>query len=319
MTARDGHRVLVTGATGFVGRALLPRLLAAGYRVRAALRRPEAVLPAGVEAVTVADLGATPDWRPALEDVRFVVHLAARVHVMGKTGPEALALYHEINALGTHRLAQAARAAGVERVLLLSSVKAMGEGGPTPLTETTPPAPADAYGRSKLAAESLLREAAQDAMAWVVLRPPLVYGPGVGANFLRLLRLARSGLPLPLAAIDNRRSLVFVDNLADAITHCLTHPGAADRCFLIHDGQPLSLPELIRRLSHALGRPARLFPLPAMLLRLAGEEAYQRLCGSLVVDDTALRTATGWKPVATIDDGLAATAAWARQGDLAKG
>ncbi len=310
--------ILVTGATGFVGRALLPRLLAARHRVRAVVRGPGAAMPAGVEAVTVADLGSVPDWGPALAGVRLVVHLAARVHVMGETGAEAEALYHRINVEGTRRLATAAAAAGVERFLLMSSVKAMGEGGGATLTELTPARPTDAYGRSKLAAEAALREAAGTTMAWVVLRPPLVYGPGVGANFLRLLRLAGRGLPLPLAAIDNRRSLVFVDNLADAVALCLVHPGAANRCFLVHDGEPLSVPDLIRRLARSLGRPARLFPVPPGLLRLGAaalgaDAAFERLCGSLTVDDTALRAATGWAPPVSTEDALAATAAWARQ------
>ena len=307
-------RVLVTGATGFVGRTVLPDLLARGYRVRAALRRP-APLPAGIETVTVAELGPDTEWEPALAGVDLVVHLAARVHMPGETGPEAAARYHRTNIEGTRRLAGAAVAAGVRRFVFMSSVKALGEGGDEPLTEATPPAPGDPYGRSKLEAEAALGQAAGTAMGWVVLRPPLVYGPGVGANFLRLLHLSRSGLPLPLAAVNNRRSLVFVGNLASAVGTVLGHPGAANQAFLVHDGTALAVPDLIRRLARHVGRPARLFPVPPRLLRLAARGlgargAFERLCGSLEVDDSALRTATGWVPPVSTDQGLAATVAW---------
>jgi len=309
-------RVLVTGATGFVGRALLPRLLEQGWVVRAAVRRPDAALPEGVEAVVAGDLEAGVDWRPALEGVDLVVHLAARVHVMGETGMDVLERYRRTNVAATRRLAEAARAAGVRRFLLMSSVKAMGEGGGAPFTEATPPAPADPYGVSKLEAEAALcaaaGDAAGDAMEWVVLRPPLVYGPGVGANFGKLLTLARRGVPLPLGAVRNRRGLIFVGNLADAVIRCLTHPGAAGRCFLIQDGEPLAVPELVRRLAACFGRRALLVPVPVALLRLAARvlgarAAFDRLCGSLEVDDSALRRATGWTPPFTVDEGLRAT------------
>ena len=310
-------RVLVTGATGFVGRTLVPRLLGQGWAVRAAVRDVcgAAALPAGVEAMVVGDLEGPVDWRPALEGVGLVVHLAARVHVMGETGQDALGRYRRANAEATRRLAEAAAAAGVRRFLLMSSVKAVGEGGESPYTEATAPAPADPYGLSKLEAEAALRAvAAGSAMDWVVLRSPLVYGPGVGANFLRLLKIARRGLPLPLGAVRNRRSLVFVGNLADAVVCCLGHPGAANRCFLVHDGATLAVPELVRRLAGLMGRKIWLPPVPLPLLRLGAgllgaRAAFDRLCGSLEVDDSALRRATGWTPPFTTEDGLRATVA----------
>jgi nucleoside-diphosphate-sugar epimerase len=317
-------RVLVTGATGFVGRALLPRLLDQGWSVRAALRRsepPVPPLPATVETVTVGELGPDTDWRAALDQVELVVHLAARVHVMAEHGAEALARYRRVNVDGSRRLAEAARTAGVRRLLLMSSVKAVGEGGGAPLTAATVPAPADPYGQSKLEAEAAVRTAAlaplpaRPPLAFVVLRPPLVYGPGVGANFLRLLALSRRGWPLPLAAIDNRRSLIYVGNLADAVIRCLVDPGAAGGCFFVHDGAPLAVPELFRRLARNLGRPARLVAVPVPLLRLAAGlvgagAAFHRLCGSLEIDDSALRRATGWTPPFTTDAGLRATTDW---------
>ena len=316
-------RVLITGATGFVGQTLIPHLLSHGYHVRAALRRP-APVPAAVEPALVGELGPTTEWLQALAGVDLVVHLAARVHVMGETGPEAAAHYHRTNVEGTRRLAEAAAAAGVRRFLLMSSVKALGEGGHAPLTEATPPAPTDPYGCSKLGAEVALAQAAGTAMSWVVFRPPLVYGPGVGANFLKLLRLSRSGLPLPLAAIDNRRSLVFAGNLADAVCRALDHPGAANRRFLVHDGAALAVPELIRRLAHHFGRPARLFPVPPAVLRLTATAlgargAFERLCGSLEVDDSALRNRLGWVAPVTVDEGLKATVAWYRDRPINSG
>ncbi|MEI8394094.1 MAG: NAD-dependent epimerase/dehydratase family protein [Rhodospirillaceae bacterium] len=304
-------RVLVTGATGFVGRVLVRRLLEGGWNVRAAVRAP-ATLPAGVEVAAVGDLEHPVDWRPALEGVDFVIHLAARVHRSGESGPEVLACYRRTNVLATRRLAEAAATAGVRRMVLMSSVKALGEGGSEPLSAATVPAPAEPYGISKLEAESALAEAAGAGLDWTVLRPPLVYGPGVGANFRRLMQVVRRGVPLPLGAVRNRRSLIYVGNLADAVIRCLDHPAAAGRRFLIQDGEAPAVPELVRRLARLLGRPARLVPVPVPLLRagamlVGASAAFTRLCGSLEVDDSELRCTTGWLPPFTLDDGLRAT------------
>ncbi|MEI6986564.1 MAG: NAD-dependent epimerase/dehydratase family protein [Rhodospirillaceae bacterium] len=328
-------RVLVTGATGFIGRALMPQLLDRGWKVRAALRISDSTLPDGVELVTVGDVADLPDWRPALKEVDLVVHLAARVHVMADSAPDALARYRRINVDATRQLAEMARNAGVRRFLLMSSTKAAGEGGPNPLTEEMPPNPTDPYGISKLEAEAALREAANgklasgklangnlagNSMTWVALRPPLVYGPGVGANFLKLLGLARHGMPLPLGAVRNRRSLIYVGNLVDAVIHCLVHPDAANHSFFIHDGEPLSVPELINRLARLYGQPPlRQVAIPVPLLRLGAamlgmSTTCDRLCGSLEVDDSALRRATNWSPRFTIDEGLRAVVNW----DLAR-
>ena len=310
--------VLVTGATGFVGRAVLPQLLNQGWRVRVAVRRSMGPLAAPLEAVEVmpvGDLGDTIDWQPALAGIDLVVHLAARVHVMGENGAEALARYRQVNVEGTRRLVEAARCAGVQRFLLMSSVKAVGEEGNAPLSEATPSAPVDPYGLSKLEAEEVLRSTAGEAMEWTFLRPPLVYGPGVGANFLKLLRISQRGWPLPLGAVCNRRSLVYVGNLADAVVRCLIHPGAVGRGFFVHDGEALAVADLIRRLARLYGRSARLLPVPPVLLRLGAgllgaRGLYDRVCGSLEVDDSALRRATGWSPPFTTDDGLRLTVDW---------
>ena len=310
-------RVLVTGATGFVGSALLPAFRAHGHVVRAAVRRSTGC--DADEQVRVGDLSPDTDWREALAGVDAVVHLAARVHVMHDTSTDPLADFRRSNVEGTAALARAATASGAKRLVYLSSIKVNGEathGGA--FTERDPPAPKDPYGVSKAEAEEALRRiAAESGLEVVVLRPPLVYGPGVRANFLRLMRLADRGVPLPFRAVDNRRSMVFVGNLADAIVRCVEHPAAAGRTFLVSDGEDLSTADLIRRLAKALGKSAILVPVPPGLMRAAanvlgkGAEA-DRLLGSLRIDSSVLRERLGWRPPFTVDQGLAATAAWYR-------
>lgn len=312
-------RVLVTGANGFVGRALGRELLRRGRRVRAAVRR-DAGLPDGCEARVVGDLGPDTDWSAALDGVDAVAHLAARVHVMRERAADPLAAFRRTNVDGTLRLARSAAAAGVRRLVFLSSVKALGEATPDgPFTDSSPANPRDPYGVSKREAETGLSElAARSGMEVAILRPPLVYGPGVKGNFLSLLRLIERGVPLPLAAIANRRSLLYLGNLVDAVDLCLSHDGAAGRTFLIRDGEDLSSAELVRRLAAALGRRAPLFPLPEGVLRLAasciGRRAVaQRLLGSLTVDDRRIRSELDWQPPFTVDQGLAETAIWLRE------
>ena len=312
--------VLVTGASGFVGRALVPRLRAAGHRVAISTRDREAARGLDVDAVHVtAALGPETDWRPALGGIEVVVHLAARVHVMDEPAADAAELHRQANAEGTLRLAEEAAAAGVGRLVFLSTVKVNGERtAQAPFRESDPPAPADAYARSKWEAETgLARLAGEGGLEVVVVRPPLVYGPGVGGNFLTLLGLCHARLPLPLAGEANRRSLVFVGNLADAIARCLDHPAAAGGTYLVRDGEDVSTAQLVRRAAQALGRPARLFPLPTGVLRLAGgligkSAMVARLLDSLVVDDGKIRRELGWTPPFTLAQGLSETAAWFR-------
>jgi nucleoside-diphosphate-sugar epimerase len=309
-------RVLVTGATGFIGPGVVEALLRRRHRVRVALRRDSAPLPE-VEYTITGGVGAKTDWRPALLGVTHVMHLAARAHVM-ETGPDALEHFREVNARGTRQLAEAAAAAGVRRFVFLSSVKAMGERSPPggALTDSDPPRPEDAYGISKREGETALAEvAAASGMEAVILRAPLVYGPGVKGNLLRLMRLIERGIPLPFAAIANRRSLIARANLAAALGLCLDHPEAAGATFLVADGEDLSTPELIRRLARGLERPARLVALPPSLLRLAGrlggrEAEIERLTGDLAIDASAIRTRLGWQPVISVDEALAETAQW---------
>jgi nucleoside-diphosphate-sugar epimerase len=310
-------RVLVTGASGFVGSAVLPALRAKGHMVRAAVRR-EADCDAD-EQVRVGDLSPDTDWRDAVRGIDAVVHLAARVHVMRDTSADPLAEFRRSNVEGTLALARAAAGAGVKRMVFLSSIKVNGEATTArPFTERDPPAPKDPYGVSKAEAEAgLARIATETGLELVVLRPPLVYGPGVRANFLRLVRLADRGVPLPFGAVDNRRSMVFVGNLADAIVRCVEHPAAAGRTFLVSDGEDLSTSNLIARLAKALGKRASLMPVPPGLMRAAarilGKSAEaDRLLGSLRIDSSTLRTSLAWQPPFTVDQGLVATAAWYR-------
>lgn len=282
------------------------------------VRRPDAAasLPPGVEAVIVDELGPRARWTDALRGIDSVIHLAARVHMMRDPAPDPLAEYRHVNVDGTRALVQAAAEAGVRRVVLASSVKALGEGGDAVYTDASTPMPADPYGISKAEAERIvLDEGTRAGIEGVVLRPPVVYGPGVRANVARLMALIDRGLPLPIGRVNNRRSLVFVGNLADAFVRALDHPRAPGHAFLVADGPPLSTPDLVRRLGRALGRPARIFPVPVSWLRFAGSVTgkcadVNRLVESLEVDDAGIRKQLGWVPPFTLDEGLAETARW---------
>ncbi len=304
--------ILVTGATGFVGRALIDLFVERGRAVRAAMRRTGAFTAAGASVVTVGDLSAQTDWSAALTGVDAVVHAAARVHVMQEAAADPLLEFRRINVQGTLQLARRAAAEGVRRFVFLSSVKVNGEATQPghPFTANDTPAPLDAYGISKMEAEQGLREIAlQTGMEVVIIRPPLVYGPGVKANFQTMMRWLARGVPLPLGAIPNRRSLVALDNLVDLIVICVDHPAAANQTFLASDGEDLSTTQLLQRMGQALGKPARLIPVPTALLTLGaaliGKPAIaQRLCGSLQVDIAKTRQLLGWTPPLSVDQGL---------------
>lgn len=309
-------RVLVTGATGFVGRTLCELLAREGYQVRAALRTDQALPPHVGEKALVGDLGGATDWTAAMTDVEFIVHAAARAHVLGD--PRASApRYFETNASGTQRLAQAAARAGVRRLVFVSSVKVNGERSEgRAFGPEDAPAPEDAYGSSKWRGESLLAEvAAGSDLGFAIVRPPLVYGPGVRANFLRLLSWVDKGWPLPLGAVHNRRSLVSVWNLCDLLVRSLTHPAACGHVWMVSDGEDLSTAELIRRIAASMGKRVRLPYVPVAVLRAAGSllgraGEVERLCGSLFVDITQTRRALGWAPPVSVDESLARTIAW---------
>ena len=305
-------RILVTGATGFVGRAVVARLKTDGHEVVTAARRH------GAGDVFVGDIGPETDWSNALKNIDAVMHLAARVHVVREHEKDPMAAFWFVNVDGTRQLAEACVKAGVKRLVFCSSVKAMAERSLPghPLTEADTPAPETDYGLSKLEAENLLLEiSARTGLEVVNVRPPLVHGPGARGNFLSLLRLCAMRLPLPVKSIANRRSFLHVDNLADALVLCATHPAAAGETFLVCDGQAFSTPELMEILGRGMGRGQRLFPFPPALLhgglRLLGKgEVYEKLCGNLELDDTHLRQTLGWIPPIGPEEGLLATAKW---------
>jgi nucleoside-diphosphate-sugar epimerase len=309
--------VLVTGANGFVGRALCAQLQSHGHDVLGATRTPVGDLPCA--AVQIGDIGADADWRAGLAGREAVIHLAAHVHVMsGRPGAMAVD-FDRVNVAGSEHLARAAARTGVRRFVFLSSVKVNGEtSAGRAFVEGDPAAPADAYARSKADAERRLTTiAAETGMELVIVRLPLVYGPGVKANFLELLRAVDAGLPLPFASIDNRRSLVYLGNLVDALEACMSHPAAADRTFFVSDGQDVSTPQLVREIAAALGKRPLLLPLPPSLLRGVGKllgraEQIDRLTGSLQVDIGAIQAALGWAPPFPLREGLAQTVAWYR-------
>jgi len=273
------------------------------------------VIPGSSEQSVVGDIGASTDWQAALEGVDFVVHAAARAHRVNDPIENA-GQYTATNAEGTACLATAAARSGARRLLFLSSVKVNGEESNRAYTAHDEPEPQGAYAQSKWLAEQRLNEiAARTGMETVIVRPPLVYGPGVRANFLRLMRWVAAGYPLPLGSVVNRRSLVSVWNLCDLLVHALEVPAAANATWLVSDGDDLSTPDLVRRIASAMHRPARLFPVPESVLRTLGkltgqQAAVSRLCGSLRVDIEPTRTVLGWSPITSVEEGLSRTVAW---------
>ncbi len=309
--------VLVTGASGFVGAAVASRLVRLGCPItRAAVRRAYTKLPIGVEGCVVPTLAADTDWTSALAGIDSVVHAAARVHVMRESHADPLSEFRRVNVEGTLNLARQASQAGVRRFVFISSIKVNGEATEPgqPFRADDEPSPRDAYGISKLEAEVGLRALAQSTgMEVVIIRPVLVYGPGVRANFQTLLRLVSSGVPLPFGRTNNRRSLVALDNLADLVCTCLEHPAAANQTFLVSDGEPVSTANLVRAMAAAMGKQPRLIdvPLPWMsrVANALGQGAVtQRLFDSLEVDIDKNRQLLGWQPPTSMADALAAAA-----------
>ena len=315
--------ILVTGANGFVGKALCESLLQRGHRVRAVVRKApsaSATPAAAIETATVADIDAETDWSAALSGMDVVIHLAARVHVMRESADDPLAEFRRVNVAGTEHLARCAAASGVKRLVYVSSIKVNGEAtaGGQKYAESDTPAPQDPYGISKHEAEQALHRVAQETgIEIVIVRPPLIYGPEVKGNFIQMLKVLSAGIPLPLASVDNRRSLLYLGNLVDALSACATHPSAAGQTYLVSDGEDVSTPELLRLLANAAGQPARLFPCSPRMLkalaRLAGKGPQaDRLLGSLRVESGKIRAELNWTPPYSLRQGLQATADWYR-------
>jgi nucleoside-diphosphate-sugar epimerase len=311
--------VLVTGANGFVGQAVCRALLQQGESVTRLVRRPMEVSDLGQQWVHPQPdfVGLEQAW-PASIRCEVVIHLAARVHVMRDSVPNPLDAYRETNVQGTLRVARAARAAGASRFVYVSSIKAVGERstGRAPLGEFDVPAPEDPYGISKLEAEHALTAFGQESgMEIVIVRPPLIYGPGVRANYLSLMRAISRRIPLPLGAITARRSMVFIGNLASALTRCVADPRAAGEVFHVTDGRDLAVRDLVTKLGACLGAPARLVPVPAAWLRVLGRltgrlPQIERLIDTFEVDSQHIQKTLGWHPPYEIEDGLKQTAAW---------
>jgi nucleoside-diphosphate-sugar epimerase len=307
--------MLVTGANGFVGSYLCSELIQRGARVRLALRTPS-LKQESFDFRVVGQIDKQTNWSEALCGVDAVIHLAARVHVMQDESRDPLAEFRLVNVAATENLARQAARAGVKRFVYVSSIKVNGEAtdGISQYTELDAPSPKDPYGVSKYEAEQALhRVAAETGLEVVIVRPPLVYGAGVKGNFAQMLKVLTKGIPLPFSSVTNRRSLVYVGNLVDALILCATHPAAAGQTYLVSDGEDISTPDLLRLLGEAMGRPARLLPLPVALLKLAGSltgkaDQVDRLVGSLQIDSGKIRRELGWMPPYTLSQGLRATA-----------
>ena len=326
--------ILVTGPDGFVGNEVCRELFRRGCNVRGG-QWQAAPLQEDCQSIVVGDIGPETDWRAALVGVDAVIHLAARVHIMKDASVDPLAKFREVNVEGTRQLAESATAAGVKRFLFMSSIKVNGEETiPAPqgersrenlFTERDDPHPEDAYGVSKWEAEEVLREIeTKSGMEVTILRSPLIYGPGVKANFLKLIRLVDKGIPLPFGCIQNRRSLLSLTNLADLICCCLEHPAAAGETFLVSDGEDVSTPELVRRIAYALGKPCRLLPIPEWMMRLGGvltgkSVQIKRLCGSLQIDSSKVHRVLSWVPPCTMAEELAKTTKCYREEQAKRG
>lgn len=303
----------MTGASGFVGKSLCLELKSQGFAVFAAVRSKNPQVE-DFEKIVVGSIDSKTDWSVALRNMDVVVHLAARVHVMAERSENPLAEFRKVNVEGTRHLAESVARAGVKRFVYVSSVKVNGEQTALPYTELDKPNPQDPYGVSKWEAEqALLQVAAKTGLEVVIVRPPLVYGAGVKGNFAQMIKALAKRIPLPLAAVRNLRSLIYVENLVDALILCSIHPKAAGQTYLVSDGEDVSTPELLGKLGIAMGLSPRLFSCSPALLKLVGKligksDQVDRLLGSLQVDSSKIRRELGWQPPFTLDEGLKATA-----------
>jgi nucleoside-diphosphate-sugar epimerase len=315
------RKVMVTGADGFIGNALCKKLMCENYKIKGVVRSKNynSGFIDGIDTFQLESIGPITDWSEVLIGIECVVHLAARVHIVVNDTHDPLTLFREVNVAGTERLAQAAASANVRRFIFMSSVKVNGEGRSTPYNERDIQQPQDAYSMSKWEAEKILNKIGeQTGMETVIIRSPLVYGPRVKANFLRLLNLAESGIPLPFASVNNRRSLIYIGNLVDAIVTCIKNPKASGQTYFVSDGDDVSTPELLRRMGYALEMPVRLFPFPLFGLKMAGRFSgkvveIDRLINSLMVDGSKIQRELDWHAPYSMYQGLKETAKWYKE------
>lgn len=312
-------RILVTGANGFVGQALCEQALKEGFLVRGSLRKPSDALP-NIEKVIIGEINDETKWSAALHNVDVVIHLAARVHVMRESAENPIEEFRKVNVAGTEHLARSAAACGVKRLVFVSSIGVHGKQTilGRSFSELDNPYPHNDYALSKWEGElALHRVAHETGLEVVIIRPPLVYGADAPGNFAQMLKVLAKNIPLPLASIENRRSLVYIGNFVDVLLKCATHEAAAGQTYLVSDGEDVSTPDLLRQLGAAMGHPAHLWPCPPVLLKLAGRLVgksgqIERLLGSLQVDSSKIRRELGWQPPYTLQQGLQATAEWYR-------
>ncbi len=307
-------KILLTGATGFVGKALLKKLIEAEYYTSIVSRKlgePREF----VEQMLVESIDERTSWLSKLLGKTIVIHCAARVHMMSDDTKDPLTSFREVNTTGTLNLAKQAAEAGVKRFIYISSIKVNGETttGSLPFTEKDIPNPLDPYGVSKYEAEEGLKKIATESdMEVVIIRPPLVYGAGVKANFLNLLKLSSTTLPLPFGLVNNKRSMVYVENLVDFIINSIEHPAAANQTFLVSDNHDLSLSSLLKLIRKSMNKPIRLIPVPVFLFKLAGlifrkQDIVDRLVGDLQIGSNKTMSLLNWKPPYTVDQGIQAT------------
>lgn len=304
-------KILVTGSNGFVGKPLCKTLVKLNWIVRVAVRS-KSKSKQEVELVSIKNINGYTDWSTGLKDIDVVIHLAARVHIMNDSATEPLSEFRRVNVDGTLNLARQAVNAGVRRFIFVSSIKVNGEltQADKPFTASDIPSPQDAYGISKCEAEQgLLKLASETGLEVVIIRPPLIYGGGVKANFASMMKAVKNGFPLPLGAVNNKRSFVYVGNLISLILKCIDHPAAINQIFLVSDGHDLSTTELLKACAQSLGVKPRLLPVPQRFLEVAAkilgkENLAQRLCGNLQVDITKTCQLLDWEPQFSVEDGL---------------
>ena len=310
-------KVLVTGATGFIGQAVVTQLLGQNHQLIATTRSISSAMPTSVKQIQISSMSSDNDWSEALQGVSKVVHLAARAHVLHEQVADPLAEFRKVNTNGTLHLAREAAKNGVERFIFLSSIGVNGNSSNKPFTELDIPNPAEDYAVSKYEAEKGLLEISHNtAMEVVIIRPPLVYGPNAPGNFANLLKWVKKGVPLPFAAVDNKRSFIALDNLVNFIIDCLGHSKAANEIFVISDDEDVSTTQLLQKVGEALGKSAWLIPIPVGLMRavasfLGKGDVARRLFGTLQVDSSKAKDMLGWRPVVTMEEQLKTTAeAW---------
>ena len=310
-------KVLVTGVNGFIGNAISCRLISDKIYVIGSVRHKK--LSKGVKQIRTIEVGEINDkteWGEALQDIDTVIHLAGRVHKIRDLGKDPKELYERVNVDGTKKLVMQSIKKRVKRFIFLSTVKVNGEENKNPYKETDIPSPQDAYSISKYEAEINIKDITKTSeMEFVIIRPPLVYGPCVKANFLKLIRIVDRGIPLPFASIGNKRSMIYIENLVDAVLLCVQHPNAAGQTYLVSDGQDVSTPGLIRMIAAALQTKPRLFRCPPLALYMAGRftgkgPTVDRLIGSLTVDTGKIKSELGWTAPFTLGEGLQKTAFW---------